>query len=53
MKEKDHSTARDIKGTHTSNMSDREFKVMIMKIFTGLEKECISKVPNKDKKKIR
>ena len=37
MKEQDKITARDLSKTNISNMPDREFKVMIIKIFTGLK----------------
>lgn len=38
MKEQDETTARDLSKTDASNMPDRKFKVMVMKILTGLEK---------------
>ena len=37
MKEKDKAMARNLRGTDISNMPDREFKVMIIKILNGLE----------------
>ena len=53
MKEWDKITARDISKTEIYNMPDREFKVMIIKILTGLEKrvEDISEILNKEIKK--
>ena len=38
MKEQDKITAREQNETEISNMPDREFKAMVIKIFTGLEK---------------
>ena len=38
MKEQDKTTARDLNKTDVSNMTDREFKVMITKIL-NLRKE--------------
>ena len=38
MKEKDQTTARDQSKIDISNMPNREFKVMIIRILTGLEK---------------
>lgn len=38
MKKEDKATARGLSKTDISNMFDREFKVMIIKIRTGLEK---------------
>ena len=37
-KEKNKIAARDLSEMEIHNMPDREFKVMIIKIFTGLEK---------------
>ena len=39
MKQHDKTTARELSEIDRSNMSDREFKVMIIKILTGLEKK--------------
>ena len=39
MKEQDKTTARDLSEMEISNMPDREFKVMLIKILTGLEKK--------------
>ena len=39
MKEKDKITARDLSEMDISNMLDRELKVMIIKIFTGLKRK--------------
>ena len=52
MEEKDKITARDLNEMDISNMPEREFKVMIIKIFTGLEKglEDLSKALNRDRK---
>ena len=36
--EQDKATARDLSGTDISNVPERDFKVMIIKILTGLEK---------------
>ena len=38
IKEKDKITARDPNEIGGNNMPDREFKVMVIKILTGLEK---------------
>jgi len=38
MKEQDKATERDLSRKDIGNMPDREFKVMIIRIFTGLEK---------------
>ena len=38
MKEQDQTTARDLSEMVISSMPDREFKVMVIKILTGLEK---------------
>ena len=37
MKEQDKAMARDLSEIYISKMPDREFKVMIIKILTGLE----------------
>ena len=49
MKEQDKTTAEDLRKIDKSNMPDRSFKVMIMKILIGLEKkvEDISETFNK------
>ena len=39
MKEKDKATARDKSKTDISNMPDREFKSLIIRILIGLEKK--------------
>ena len=39
MKEQDKSMARDLSKTDRSALSDREFKVMIIKILSGFEKK--------------
>ena len=39
MSEQDKSTARDVSKADISNMPDGEFKAMIIKILTGLEKK--------------
>ena len=39
MKEKDKVTANELNETEISNTPEREFKVMVIKIFIGLEKE--------------
>ena len=38
MKEQDKTKARDLNKTDISNMHDGEFKTMIIRILTGLEK---------------
>ena len=38
MKEKDKITTRELNQTEVNNMPDGEFKVMVTKMFTGLEK---------------
>ena len=38
MKEQNKTTARELNETVISSMPDREFKVMVIKILTGLEK---------------
>ena len=42
MKEQEQNTARD--KSETSNMPDRDFKVMIIKILIGLEKRVETSV---------
>ena len=37
MKEQDKATSRDLSETDRSNMIDREFKALIIRISTGLE----------------
>ena len=53
MKGQDNTTTRDLSETDLSYMPDKEFKVMIIKILTGLEKrvEDISKTLNTEIKK--
>ena len=48
-------TERELNKTKVSNMSDRQFKVMITKIFSGLEKrvEDLSETLNKEVENIR
>lgn len=52
MKEQDKITAKDLSKMEISNMPDREFKVLIIKILTRLEKrvEDNSEAFNKKKK---
>ena len=38
MKEQERITARELNGMEISNMPDREFKVIVIKILIGLEK---------------
>ena len=38
MKEQDRAMARDLSKTDVSNMPDRKFKAMIIRMHTGLEK---------------
>ena len=53
MKEQDKITARDLSYMEISNMSDKEFKEMIIKILTGLEERVRdnSETLSDDKKK--
>ena len=53
MKEQDKITVRELNEMALSNMPDREFKVMVIKILTGLEKrvEDISETLNNEIKK--
>ena len=53
MKEQDQITARDLSEMGVSNMPHREFKIMTIKILTGLEKrlEDTSETLNKEIKK--
>ena len=55
MREQNKTTARDLNETDISNILDREFKVIIINIFTGLEKrvEGISEILNKERKNQR
>ena len=55
MKEQDKITARQLNETEISNTPDREFKVMVIKIFIGLEKrvENFSETLNKETKNIK
>ena len=48
MQEQDKTTARDLSKTDINNTSDKEFKVMIIKILTGFKKrvEDIHKILN-------
>jgi len=48
IKEENKATTRDLSKTDISNIPDKEFKVMILRILTGLEKrvEDISKIFN-------
>ena len=39
MKEQDKATTRDLSKTNIRNMPDKEFKAMIKRILTGLEKK--------------
>ena len=50
MKEQDKITARKLNEMEISNMHDRESKVMVIKILTGLEKrvEDLSENLNKE-----
>ena len=54
MKEQEETTAINLNEMDISNMPDREFKVMIIKALTGLEKkvEDISETKHTDKKEI-
>ena len=47
MKEQDKAMDRDLNKTDISNMPDREFKAVIIRIFSGLEKrvEDMSEIP--------
>ena len=51
MTEQDNVTARDLSKTDKSNMPDREFKGMLIKILAGLEKmwKASSDMINTDK----
>ena len=58
MKEQDKITVRELNETEISNLSDRKFKVMVIKMVTGLEKrvddlsETLNKeIENNNKKK--
>ena len=55
MKEQDRITARNLSEMDISSMPDREFKVMIIMILTGLEKrvEDISEALNKGTENIK
>ena len=52
MKEQDNITAGDLSKTQISNIPDTEFKVLIIKILTGLQKrvEDISETLDKEMK---
>ena len=39
MKERDKITAKELNETEISNMPDKEFQVMVIKILTELKKE--------------
>lgn len=39
MKEKNKTTARDLNKADINNIPHKEFKVMILKVLTGLKKE--------------
>ena len=53
MKEQDKITARELNKMEIRNMPDREFKEMVIKIFTGIEKrvEYLNATLNKEKTK--
>ena len=53
MKEQDKLTAGDVSETEMSNIPDREFKVMMIKILTGVQKrlEDTSETLDKEIKK--
>ena len=53
MKEQDKITGRDLSEMEISNIYDKEFKVMIVKILTGLDKrlERITETLNEDMSK--
>ena len=53
MKEQDKTTTRDLSKTDISNMPDREFEGIIIKIFIGLQKRVvdISETLSKEVKK--
>ena len=55
MKKQDKTTARDPSEMYINNMPDQEFKVMIIKILTGLEKrvEDLSETFNKETENIK
>ena len=63
MKEQDKTTARELNEMEINNMPDREFKVMVIKIFSGLEKRAedlsetlnkeIENIKNKDESKMK
>ena len=55
MKEQVKSTAKELNETEISNIPNREFKVMVMKILTGCEKrvEDHSEKFNKDIRKYK
>ena len=48
MKEKDKITTRELNQTEVNNMPDGEFKVMVIKIVTGLEKRVEDLSLNKE-----
>ena len=41
MKEQNKTTERDLNKMDTGTMPEREFKVMIIKVLTGLEKRVV------------
>ena len=53
VKEQDKITARDLNGMEVSNIRDKEFKLVVIKILPGLEKrvEDLSETLNKEIKK--
>ena len=55
IKEKDKITARDLNKANVNNMSSREFSVVVIKIFIGLEKrvEDLNETLNKEKGNIK
>ena len=55
MKEQDKITARDLNKANVNNMSSREFSVVVIKIFIGLEKrvEDLNETLNKEKGNIK
>ena len=55
MREQDKIIAKDLNKMEISNMPDREFQVMVIKILTGLEKtvEDLSETLNKEIENIK
>jgi len=49
MKKQNEITAKELNEMEISNMSNREFKVMVIKILTGLEERVENMTPSRER----